>query len=84
MDALRDPEQRAAMALLAPSMSIAARNVRRRAIAQQIDPAEDILLPYLGYAIQELDSRLAATAVVPRRDFEIDKYLPPLPDHLRP
>jgi len=84
MDVLRDPERRIAIALLSPSMSKAAQRERASGVEPEPDSAQPALLRVLRLAVEQLDTQLASEAVAPTRAFDVDEFLPPLPDHLQP
>lgn len=83
MDALRNPTERAAAEILAPSMAHAARR-DRAAGARDADPAMEILLRALATVADWIDRDLAATAQRPSRADLVDQVLPALPGHLEP
>ncbi len=84
MDALRDPVERSAAAILAPSMSEAARRRRAAAPVDDANPAVETALRALAWAADEMDQELASTAQRPTRADVVDQVLPPLPEHLEP
>jgi hypothetical protein len=84
MDALRDPVERSAAEILAPSMSQAARRLRSAGVPDETDPAIGIVLRALAYAADAIDRDLASTARRPSRADLVDQVLSPLPDHLSP
>lgn len=83
MDVLRDPERRAAAAILSPSMSDAARRARAATMPDD-DPAEEVALRALARIADWIDGDLAASATRPPRAAIVDRSLPPLPGHLDP
>lgn len=84
MDALRDPVQRAAAEVLAPSMSHAARRARAAGAAASNDPAGETLLRVLATVADWIDHDLAGMAHRPSRADLVDQVLPTLPGHLEP
>jgi hypothetical protein len=84
MDALRDPVERSAAEILAPSMSQAARRLRSAVVAAERDQAIEIVLRALAYAADAIDRDLASTARRPSRADLVDQVLSPLPEHLEP
>lgn len=84
MDALRDPTQRAAAEILAPSMSQAARRARAAGTVEADDPAAEILLRALATVADWIDRDLASSARRPSRADLVDQVLPALPGHLEP
>lgn len=84
MDALRNPVERSAAEILAPSMSEVARRLRAAGAGEDEDPALDIVLRALAVAADALDRDLALTARRPPRVHLVDLVLPRLPEHLEP
>jgi hypothetical protein len=84
MDALRDPTQRAAAEILAPSMSHAARRTRAAGATASHDHATEILLRALAVVADAIDGDLAASARRPSRVDLVNQVLPALPGHLEP
>ena len=84
MDALRDARRREAAAMLAPSMSEAARAVRARPPEpDSVLEFVSMLMLFLGAAADEIDQQLASGAAVPKLRRMVDSYFKPL-DGLRP
>ena len=84
MDALRDPAERAAAEILAPSMSQAARRARAAGTGEADDPAAEILLRALATVADWIDRDLASSARRPSRTDLVDQVLKALPGHLEP
>ena len=83
MDALRNPVERSAAEILAPSMSQAARRQRAAGEGEDEDPALEIVLRALAVAADALDRELASTGRRPPRVHLVEEVLPRLPDHLK-
>jgi hypothetical protein len=84
MDAIRDPIERAAAEVLAPSMSQAARRKRADGGVGEADPSVEIVLRALAVAADAIDRDMASGAIRPHRSRLVDQVLPRLPGHLEP
>lgn len=84
MDSLRNPLQRAAAELLAPSMSYAARRERAVRLNEDREPGIEIVLRLLSIVADQMDRDLASAVVLPRRPHLVGEMLPALTNHLEP